>query len=54
MKDEFVKWALRTPGVWNRSEIVLRDEMLNEENFVGIAFLAWKAAWRKRGELERE
>lgn len=48
MKAEFVAWALRTPGVYHYSKAQLLEDMMNDELFVGIAYLAWKAAWRAK------
>lgn len=48
MRVEFIDWALKTPGVYHYSKTQLVEDMNNPDLFVGIAWLAWKAAWRKR------
>lgn len=48
MKVAFIKWAMTTPGVWNRPEFMLRDLMEDSETTIGLAWLSWKACWRAR------
>jgi hypothetical protein len=48
MKAAFIKWAINAPGVYNGSESALRSSMEDIETHIGLAWVAWKAAWRAR------
>lgn len=47
-RQAFVKWAMETPGVFNWSQEVLLREMGDIDTHIGMAWLAWRSAWRTK------
>lgn len=48
MKAAFIAWILRAPGLYNYSKAQLLEDMMDTDQYAGVAYAAWKAAWRAK------